>query len=93
MNYKESLDFISKNEIDIVKVNIADQVETTIDEANLKQNNFEAICTLVNEAYNKTDGYTEIWQIVVALNDFLSEGKSLDKITVSELLEKASYYN
>ena len=100
--YKKLLTKAKENNIDIVNLNVADQLENELknlakENEGISDEQFDLACALVKDTYLKYENLT-IWAIVEALLDIIRDSKesfnSFDfySITRKELSNKATYY-
>ena len=96
LNYKETLELAEKYHINALDLDIAVNVNEEFNDVNNEE--FEEICSLVENAYLKSDSIA-VWEIVMALKEMAYEyedenGEKLDYSSVDKykLLEKASYF-
>lgn len=107
VNYKQTLETAKKYGIDPISLQVANEVECTIVEFEMSNEEFEMICGFVEQCYLESE-YSSIWSITRALRDLIlkdvfseeEEDKVFDSIEnliqnldVYDLLEVASYYD
>lgn len=104
MNYKEQYEKAKEMGLDIISLEVANEVSCTIYEIELTDKEFELCCSMVEDAYLKSD-YLSIWTITKALRDLIknqvldeeekiynSIEELIDNTSRWDLIEKASWY-
>ena len=92
--FKETLKKAKENEINILDLDIANEVECTLT-VEINDDIFEEICRLVRQAYLKSE-YISINDFCLCIDNLISEGElALEDIStydISDFIEQASYY-
>jgi len=87
--FKEHLEIVEKNGLRVNRIFVAAEVNYLLQEQEqiIDDENFEAACELVYEAYMKCEDMS-VTSFVYALKE-LYEEKFLEDITIDELIDKA----
>ena len=97
MYYREQLEKAKQNDIDVISLDVANEVECIFD-IEMTDEEFELCCGFVEQAYLKSE-YISIWSLARALYDMITDEDNtlnieelIDKTSRYELIEKASWY-
>lgn len=89
LNYRQSLNKANEQNLNILMLEVADEVDCM--NIDFKEKDFEIACSLVEEAYLKSEDLS-INQLARALAKLISEDKkALEDITRRKLIDEACY--
>lgn len=89
LNYRQSLNKANEQNLNILMLEVADEVDCM--NIDFEEKDFEIACSLVEEAYLKSEGLS-INQLARALAKLISEDKkALEDITRRTLIDEACY--
>jgi hypothetical protein len=91
--FKEQLNKAKANNLIIIDLDIANELETCC-EQELSDKQFDEACSLIKEAWMRSDNIT-VWSFVKALLEMTNnniENFNLHQISPYDLIDKASYY-
>jgi len=89
MSYKELLEFVEKNDINVYDLTVANEVDFVLSHLGGRHvDNFEKICNLVGDAYLKVDCLTTLTSVAVSVvNLVFAKGRDINTLTRKEIIE------
>lgn len=79
LNYKETLRLARLNHIDVIKLDVAIEVECIFYDVDLTEEQFEKVCILIEDAYLKSE-YLSINQLTIGANALYEDYQDVDKM-------------
>lgn len=90
MSFKEELEQFEKSEMDLFNIMVANEVKNS--STHTTDENFEKVCSVVNEYWlKKCDTLTSLENVVQAVDKYLEEGNKIEEITNDDILERLVY--
>lgn len=90
MSFKEELEQFKKTGLDLCNIMVANEVKAAAPHAT--EDNYETVCSVVNEYWlKKCDTLTSLENVVQAVDKYLEEGNKIEEITNDDILERLVY--
>lgn len=93
MDYKRLLEIVKKNQISVLSLDVAYEVDCAINDYEYEERDFNKLCAYLEWIYLKADG-TALEHIVMYARDLIAEGQKIEEIiTINkwDFLEQTNY--
>lgn len=95
MNFRETLKKAEEHKINVIDLSVATELEclAEVEEVEFTEEQFEIACSIIKNAYLRTNEPISIWALTMALLNMIKEDEEdLNELDCWDLLYKASYY-